>query len=55
MKESRSHPHHETVKQSITKYINCDEYENNWYNEPPTEKEIKEIIARKKNGKAVRS
>ena len=51
-KITRTHPHHETVQRDIEEFKNCNYYESEWYNEAPTEKEIKEIIERKKNGKA---
>ena len=51
-KPVRTHSHHETVQHDIEHFKRCNDHEGEWYNEPPTKKEIKEIIERKKNGKA---
>ena len=51
-RQTRPHPHHEQVKKDMEGHQNDMSHENEWYNYPPTEDEIKEIINNKKNGKA---
>ena len=51
-REVRTHSHHRKVETDILAYVNDRQWENEWYNEPPTEQEITEIINREKNGKA---
>ena len=52
IKPTRTHPHHNVVVKEILEFSNDMTHENQWYNEPPTKQEIKEIIDNKKNGKA---
>ena len=47
-----SRPFHTQLTNQITQYLNDIEHENDLCNTPPTEKEISEIIAKKKNGKS---
>ena len=51
-KTTRPHPHHDVVAKEVLEFQNNVEHEDEWYNCPPTEMEIKEIINNKKNGKA---
>ena len=46
------HPYHDEVRTSILEYQENREYENEEFNQLPTIKEIKEVIDKKKNGKA---
>ena len=46
------HSHHEKVESDIKLFQECQDYENEWYNLPPSTNEILEVIRRKKNGKA---
>ena len=50
--KTRSHPHHEVVKSEIEMFKQDRNYENEWYNQVPTEQEVIEVIRGKKNGKA---
>ena len=51
-KKNRHHDDHERVEKEIKQFENDKSYEDEWFNQPPTEKEIIEIIEAKKNGKA---
>ena len=52
IKPVRWHEAHQDVQQDLPLFqINLD-YEDEWYNIPPTEQQITDIIERKKNGKA---
>ena len=50
--KTRSHPHHEVVTNEIEMFKQDRNYENEWYNQVPTEQEVIEVIRSKKNGKA---
>ena len=51
-KPVKYHPQHDIIRQKIEEFEQNREYEDEWYNLPPSENEIKAIINRKKNGKA---
>ena len=51
-KPVRGHAHHQIVENSIGIYKNEKKHDEEWFNQPPTESEIKEIIENKKNGKS---
>ena len=51
-KQTRWHPRHDEIKSKILLSQSDTEYDNEWYNSVPTEKQILEIIDNKKNGKA---
>ena len=46
------HAHHEYVRTKIKEYELNRKFDELWYNELPSKKEIEEIIKRKKNKKA---
>ena len=46
------HHHHDTVKTQLNKFETDFTKEEEWYNQPPTEGEILDIIENRKNGKA---
>ena len=48
----RPHNHHNKVKSDLETFISDHSYDMEWYNAPPTENEIKNIIENKKNKKA---
>ena len=50
-KEIRSHPHHKLVKEEMENFEKDNNKDNEWFNLPPTEQEILEVITNKKNHK----
>ena len=46
-KEKRSHNHHQIVQEEIQQFITNYDYDNEWYNELPTDTEIMEAIREK--------
>ena len=51
-KQVRWHEQHDKIALKMVEYNNDRGYEDEWYNNPPTEEEIFEIIGNRKNGKA---
>ena len=51
-KPTRWHPKHDEIKTKISQSQLDTNYDNEWFNSVPTEKQVLEIIDNKKNGKA---
>ena len=46
------HPYHETIKQKMVEFTNNRDYDDLWYNQPPTKRAIEQVICAKKDKKA---
>ena len=50
--KTRPHEHHSAVKRELQEFKNDLTYDQEWYNMPPTENEVKTILENRKNNKA---